>query len=97
MPKATAPKKSTRHKAGSNKAVVHVKGKEGSAEEKREWLNPSEAMKYLGVSRTALYKLMNGGILPFFTIRGLRKRRLKKEDLDALLERGGSVDDKPAE
>ena len=59
-----------------------------------EWLNPTEAMKYIGVSAATLYKLMDNGILPFYTIKGIRKRRIKKADLEALMAKGvpGSLD-----
>ncbi len=54
----------------------------------REWFNPSEAANYLGISRFSLYKLMDEGLLPFYVVRGIQKRRLKKEDLDALMQNG---------
>ena len=62
--------------------------KKDTKEKETEWFNPSEAISYLGISRATLYKLMDEGVLPFYTIRGIRKRRLKKENLDALLEKG---------
>jgi excisionase family DNA binding protein len=62
--------------------------KKDTKDKETEWFNPSEAISYLGISRATLYKLMDEGILPFYTIRGIRKRRLKKENLDALLEKG---------
>ncbi len=92
MPKATPSKKKTARQVTKTKQTgVPTQQNEElpEAEEGREWLNPSQAMKYLGISRMALYKLMNEGILPYYTVRGLRKRRLKREDLDALMERGG--------
>jgi excisionase family DNA binding protein len=55
----------------------------------KQWFNVSEAAKYLGISRDTLYKLMDQGLLPYYTLKGVQKRRLKKEDLDALTERGG--------
>lgn len=51
------------------------------------WFNVSEAAKYLGISRDTLYKLMDEGLLPYYTLKGVQKRRMKKEDLDALMER----------
>ncbi len=54
----------------------------------REWLTPTEAMQYLGVSRATLYSLMDNGLLKFYTIKGVQKRRIRKEDLDALFEEG---------
>jgi excisionase family DNA binding protein len=53
----------------------------------KEWFNVSEAAKYLGVSRPTLYKLMDGGGLPYYVLEGVQGRRLKKEDLDALFKR----------
>jgi excisionase family DNA binding protein len=60
----------------------------------KKWFNPTEAMQHLGVSRTSLYKLMDDGQLPFYMVKGIRKRRIQKEDLDALMEKGvpGSVE-----
>ena len=60
----------------------------GGERVQREWLTPTEAMQYLGVSRATLYGLMDNGLLKFYTIRGVQKRRIKKEDLDALFEEG---------
>jgi excisionase family DNA binding protein len=54
----------------------------------KEWLTPSDAIKYLGISRQKLYDLMDEGILPYYTLKGVRKRRIKKTDLDALFEKG---------
>ncbi len=52
----------------------------------RDWLNVSEAAKYLGVSRETIYALMTRGLVPFSEVRGVRGRRIKKEDLDVLLK-----------
>lgn len=52
----------------------------------------TEACKYLRVSKTTLYDLMADGRLPFFRIKGTRKRRLKRSDLDALVELGNPSD-----
>ncbi len=59
-----------------------------SSRVEREWFTPTEAMKYLGVSRPTLYHMMDTGLLKFYTIKGVQKRRIKKEDLDALFEEG---------
>lgn len=69
------------------KAAEEALGSPGAAT-RRDWLNPSDASSYLSVSRPTLYKLMHDGLLPYYTIKGIRKRRLKKEDLDALMEKG---------
>ena len=60
------------------------------------WLNVSEAAKYLQVSRETIYKLMEQGVLPYTKIRGLQRRRIKKEDLQALFERFEVNDKKSA-
>lgn len=56
------------------------------------YLTVTEACAYLRVSKTTLYDLMADGRLPFFRIRGTRKRRLKRSDLDALIEPGNPSD-----
>ena len=53
----------------------------------QSWLNVTEAAAYLRVSRQTLYNLMEAGELPYYTVKGLRGRRIKKEDLDALIKR----------
>lgn len=53
--------------------------------EPQEWLNPTQAAEYLGISRQSLYKLMDKGALPFQSVKGIQKRRLRKADLDQLL------------
>lgn len=60
----------------------------GGERVQREWLTPTEAMQYLGVSRATLYSLMDNGLLKFYTIKGVQKRRIRKDDLDALFEEG---------
>lgn len=52
-----------------------------------------EACAYLRVSKTTLYDLMSDGRLPFYRIKGTRKRRIKRSDLDALIEPGNPSDD----
>lgn len=61
---------------------------QGGERVQREWLTPTEAMRYLGVSRATLYHLMDTGALKFYVLRGVQKRRIRKEDLDALFEEG---------
>lgn len=58
----------------------------------KRWLNVSEAADYLGVSRQTLYRLMDKGTLPYYTIEGLQGRRIEKEDLDALVKKVGGQD-----
>ncbi len=56
----------------------------------KDWLNVSEAAEYLQVSRETIYKLMDEGVLAYTKLKGLQRRRIKKEDLDALFERFGT-------
>ncbi len=55
----------------------------------KDWLNISEAAEYLGVSRQTVYNLIERGILPYTELRGVRGKRIKKEDLAALFKRTG--------
>lgn len=52
------------------------------------WMTVPEALIYLKVSKTTLYSCMKDGRLPFHYIRGTRQRRIRRSDLDALLEPG---------
>ncbi|MEZ4711610.1 MAG: helix-turn-helix domain-containing protein [Caldilineaceae bacterium] len=54
-----------------------------------------QAMEYLQISRTTLYRLMEQGMLPYYRIAGTRQRRFKRSDLDQLLvlEEPGIPDD----
>jgi excisionase family DNA binding protein len=59
-----------------------------------EWLTSKEAAAYLKVTRRTLYRWMEEGRLRFYELASGR-RRLRKEDLDALLtpsEPGGASD-----
>ena len=58
-----------------------------------EWYTVTEACAYLRVSNTTLYEYMKSKRLPFFYLAGTRNRRLRKEDLDALLEPGDVEED----
>jgi excisionase family DNA binding protein len=53
-----------------------------------DWLSPTEAARYLGVSRETIYRLMKDGRLPYRTTTWSGRRRVRKEDLDALLQSG---------
>jgi excisionase family DNA binding protein len=57
-------------------------------DETGHWYTIAEACKYLRVSKATLYANMADGRLPFYTMKGTRNRRLRKSDLDALLEPG---------
>ena len=57
-----------------------------------QWLTVTEACEYLRVSKGTLYTYMKDDRLPFYYLAGTRQRRVKKEDLDALLMRGKPED-----
>ena len=59
-----------------------------------EWLTVNEAAAYLKVHRATIYELCRRGDLPYYTLKGARERRFKREDLDSLLEPGGQPDGK---
>ena len=53
-----------------------------------EWLTIEEACGYLKVNRRTLYRLMESGKLPYYHITDGGRRRIRKEDVDALLVPG---------
>ncbi len=55
----------------------------------KDWLNVKEAAEYLGISREAIYSLMERGLLAYTEIEGIRGRRIKQEDLAALIKQRG--------
>jgi excisionase family DNA binding protein len=59
-----------------------------ASEENAPWYTVAEACVYLKVSNSTLYAYMKDRRLPFFYLAGTRQRRLKKRDLDALLQPG---------
>ena len=52
----------------------------------QEWFTPTEAATYLRVSRQTIYKYMDQGLLPYYELKSGGGRRLRRADLDALLE-----------
>ena len=54
-------------------------------QEPQTWFNVQEASDYLRISRPSLYELIKKGALPSYTIKGLKGRRCRREDLDALM------------
>lgn len=94
MPRKVKTQATSRSKAASRREPEVTPAQEAQPGTAR-WLTPSEAMRYLGISHQTLYNLMNSGTLPFYTIKNVRKRRIRKEDLDALMEKGipGSKDE----
>lgn len=67
----------------------------GEATGDDRWIDVDEASRYLSVSRATLYNYMRDGRLPYYYLAGTRHRRVRKRDLDALLELGkpGDVDE----
>jgi excisionase family DNA binding protein len=57
----------------------------------QEWYTPAEAARYLRVSRQTLYNYMDRGLLPFYELKSGGGRRLRRSDLDSLLEPGSSA------
>lgn len=58
------------------------------ADEEKEWLNVSEAARLLQVSRETIYRLMDEEkVLPYTKIKGLQRRRIRRSDLIALIQR----------
>ena len=54
-----------------------------------EFLTINEASEDLKLGRRTLYKYMDDGILPYYTLKPSGRRRLRREDLDSLMERHG--------
>ncbi len=63
------------------------------SEKQQEWFTPTEAAEYLRVSRQTIYNYMEQGLLPYFELKSRGGRRLRRVDLDALLEiaSGGQI------
>ncbi|MBI5848516.1 MAG: helix-turn-helix domain-containing protein [Nitrospirae bacterium] len=51
-----------------------------------DWISVVEACKILGVARNTLKKLIREGTLPAYTIQGVAGYRLKRQDVEALLQ-----------
>jgi excisionase family DNA binding protein len=52
----------------------------------QEWFTPTEAAAYLRVSRQTIYKYMDQGLLPYYELKSGGGRRVRRADLDGLLE-----------
>ena len=52
---------------------------------KDEWLTVTEAARFLGVSRSTLYRWSKMGKLPIYRI-GIRVSRIKRKDIARMLE-----------
>ncbi len=57
-----------------------------------KWYDVAGACDYLSVSKTTLYRYMKDGRLPFYHLAETTHRRVKKQDLDALLIRVDPAD-----
>jgi excisionase family DNA binding protein len=53
-----------------------------------DMLTLREAMAVLAVSRATIFRLMATGKLRWYEVEGVRGRRFRREDLDALLRPG---------
>lgn len=51
------------------------------------WMTVEEASTYLRVTPNTLYAYMKDGKLPYYYLAGTRNRRVKRQDVDALLVR----------
>lgn len=49
------------------------------------WMTPKEAMGYLKVSRSTFYRMLRDGRLTAYHLAGTDEKRIRQEDLDALL------------
>jgi excisionase family DNA binding protein len=52
----------------------------------QQWFTPAEAAKYLRVSRQTIYRYMTDGLVPYYELKSGGGRRLRRADLDSLLE-----------
>ena len=53
---------------------------------KQEWFTPAEAAEYLRVTRQTIYNYMENESLPYYELKSGGGRRIRRSDLDALLE-----------
>jgi excisionase family DNA binding protein len=50
------------------------------------WFTVTEAAAYIRVTRQTIYRYMDEGILPYYTLKSGGGRRVNRDDLDGLLE-----------
>lgn len=62
------------------------KRKNSDDETRQEWFTPAEAAAYLRVSRQTIYNYMDQSLLPYYELKSGGGRRIRRADLDALLE-----------
>ena len=63
----------------------------------QEWYTPTEAARYLRISRQTLYNYMEQGMLRYYELASGGGRRLRRADLDGLLRPGGGGAVTPSE
>lgn len=51
----------------------------------QEWFTVGEAAEYIRLSKPSIYRLVDQGLLPAYTIGPKGERRFKRSDLDAVL------------
>jgi excisionase family DNA binding protein len=61
-----------------------------------EWLSVPEALKYLSVSRTTLYRWLREGRLRYYTPEGGGRRRLKRSELNQFMRPSNRFEDEEA-
>ena len=52
----------------------------------QQWFTPADAAKYLRVTRQTIYRYMTEELLPYYELKSGGGRRMRRADLDALLE-----------
>ncbi len=62
----------------------------GAEGNEQVWFTPTEAAVYLRVTRQSIYHYMNMGLLPYYKLKSGGGRRLRRSDLDAVLEQPGT-------
>jgi excisionase family DNA binding protein len=59
--------------------------------EQQQWFTLEQAAGHLQVSKAAIYKWIREGRLAYYELPSGRGRRVRREDLDGLLQRRGGV------
>ncbi|MEM7133406.1 MAG: helix-turn-helix domain-containing protein [Chloroflexota bacterium] len=60
--------------------------------EEQKWYTIAEAAEYIRVTTATVYNYMKSGKLPYYYLAETRNRRVKQNDLDALLVLGSPDD-----
>jgi len=72
-----------------------MSNKKNPVTEIQEWFTPEEAARHLRVTRQTIYRYMDQGLLKYYELRSGGGRRLRRGDLDALLEQPRKSDAPP--